>query len=357
VPPDPADVARDLRSVANRYIERLIELDGPRVIVIDDLHWLDRSSAGIFEELVRRTEMLPLALLVGSRPDSWPASLAEAGLVRLSLEGLDVSETGQLARAVAGVAVEPEDVRRLHARTGGNPLFIGETVRAFVDDGAITRDGRLALGGSGRQPVPATLRALLGSRIDALSADTRAVLRVAAVIGMTFREDVVEEVLEERIDPGRYERLAEAAMIVPLDASGGWRFCHALIHDAAYAGLLGVDRRSLHARVADRIESRSPDAAIGVIARHRAEAGDAARAVPLLIRAAESALVLGARSEAAAYLDMAVGLESSGSARDELERRVAEMKRMVEGPSLDLPIRLDVPEAGQPLGGDGVLAD
>jgi class 3 adenylate cyclase len=357
VPPDPADVARDLRAVANRYIDRLIELDGPRVIVVDDLHWLDRSSAGIFEELVRRTEMLPLALLVGSRQDSWPATLDSTALVRINLEGLDVTETGELARAVAGVAVEPQDVRRLHARTGGNPLFIGETVRAFVDDGAITRDGRLALGGSGRQTVPATLRALLGSRIDALSPESRAVLRVASVIGMTFRENVVEEVLDERIDAGRYERLAEAAMIVPLDASGGWRFCHPLIHDAAYAGLLAVDRKSLHARVADRIESRSPDGPIGLIARHRAEAGDATRAVPLLIRAAESAIVLGARSEATAYLDMAVGLDSTGVAREEMERRVAEMRRMVEAPSLDLPILLELPEAGRASGADGVLAD
>jgi len=123
-------------------------------------------------------------------------------------------------------------------------LFIGETVRAIVDDGAITIDGHMALGGAGHQPVPATLRALLGSRIDALSPESRAVLRVASVVGMTFRENVVEEVMDERVDAARYERLAEAAMIVPLDASGGWSFCHPLIHDAAYAGLLAIDRQA-----------------------------------------------------------------------------------------------------------------
>jgi class 3 adenylate cyclase len=357
VPPDPADVARDLRSVAQRYIDRLVDIDGPRVIVVDDLHWLDRSSAGIFEELVRRTKVLPLALLVGSRPGSWPATLDLEGMVRLSLEGLDVIDTGVLARALAGVAVQPKDILRLHARTGGNPLFIGETVRAIVDDGAITVDGRLELGGPGRQAVPATLRALLGSRIDALSPDSRAVLRVASVVGMTFRENVVEEVLEDRVDAARYERLAEAAMIVPMDASGGWRFCHPLIHDAAYAGLLAIDRKALHARVADRLESRSPNGQIGVIARHRAEAGDAARAVPLLMRAAESALALGARAEAAAYLDMAVGLKTTGTARDELERRVAEMRLLVETPSLDIVIHRSAAEAGQVVGADGVLAD
>jgi hypothetical protein len=116
-------------------------------------------------------------------------------------------------------------------------------------------------------------------------------------------------------------------MIVPGDASGGWRFCHPLIHDAAYASLLASDRRVLHARVADRIESRAHDGrAIGMIARHRAAAGDANRAIPLLVRAAESALGLGAGAEAAAYLDLAAGLEPVGPGRDELERRAGAVR-------------------------------
>ena len=337
IPPDPAEIARNLRSVAIRYIERLVELDGPRVLIVDDLHWLDQSSAGIFEELVRLSATLPLAVLVGSRPGSRPPALDADGVRRLVLEGLDVSQTGELAGALAGIAVEPGDVRDLHARTGGNPLFIGETVRAIVDDGAITSDGRLALDQPGGTTVPVTLRALLGSRIDALSVDARAVLRVASVIGMSFREGVVEEVLDEPVGADRYERLAEAAMIVPADTTGGWRFCHPLIHDAAYASLLASDRRALHARVADRIESRSPSGPLGVVARHRAAAGDGARAVPLLIRAAESAMGLGARAEAAGYLEMAAELEADRPAGEELRQRAVAIREssfpVAAGPS------------------------
>jgi hypothetical protein len=359
VPADPAEVAEDLRSVAKRYMDRLIEIDGPRVMVIDDLHWLDQSSAGIFEELVGLTDVLPLALLVGGRPGSWPANLDRSRLIRISLEGLDVAETGELARSVAGVAVQPDDILRLHARTGGNPLFIGETVRAIVDDGAITADGRLALGGPGHQPVPATLRALLGSRIDALTPESRAVLRVASVLGMSFHEDVVDDVLAEHVDAARYERLAEAAMIVPIDASGGWRFCHPLIHDAAYAALLATDRKALHTRVADRMEAGARTGAIGAIARHRAEAGDAVRAVPALIRAAESAVALGARAEAAAYLEMAIGLEGDGPARSALERRLGELRSLGDA-VVPGATGLDAPVAARAAGvghGAGLLAE
>jgi predicted ATPase len=137
---------------------------------------------------------------------------------------------------------------------------------------------------------------------------------------MSFREETLEDVLEDVVDATLYERLAEAAMIVPVDATGGWRFCHPLIHDAAYSSLLATDRRALHARVADRIERRTPDGPVGIIARHRAAAGDADRAVPLLVRAAEQAIVLGAASEAAGYFSTAADL-ASGDESDALRER------------------------------------
>jgi class 3 adenylate cyclase len=326
VPPDPADVASAVRSVARRYLERLLEIDGPRVMVVDDLHWLDPSSAGVFDELIAIAARLPLVLLVGSRPEGVPGDLLDMPDVRsLALAGLNERETGELARAVAGAAVDDDDVRQLYDRTGGNPLFIGETVRAIVDEGAITSDGRLAISGRAGFSVPVTLRALLGSRIDALSTESRTVLRVGAVIGMTFRETAVEDVIGEPVEAALYERLAEAAMIVPFDATGGWRFCHPLIHDAAYSSLLATDRKALHGRLADRLEARRPEAPVATIARHRAAAGDAIRAIPLLLRAAEQAVGLGAGAEAAAYLETAAGLEADPAAAAELRARAVEL--------------------------------
>jgi class 3 adenylate cyclase len=315
VPPDPHDVADAVRSVAVRYLERLLEVGGPRVVVVDDLHWLDPSSAGIFEELVGIAERQPLVVLVATRPGVIRHEWLAGERVRvIRLIGLDERETGELARVVAGATVAEADVHRLHERTGGNPLFIGETVRAIVDDGARTVDGRLEIGTGSRAALPVTLRALLGGRIDSLSPEARAVLRVAAVVGIAFREATVDDVLDAPVDPGIYERLADAAMIVPMDARDGWRFCHPLIHDAAYSSLLASDRRDLHARVADRIERRNPDGPVGIVARHRAAAGDADRAVPLLVRAAEQALVLGAASEAAGYFSAAADLASGAEA-------------------------------------------
>jgi class 3 adenylate cyclase len=301
VPSEPAAIADAVRRMAVRYVERLVEVSGPRVIVIDDLHWLDPSSAGMIDEMVRLAERIPLLLLIGTRTGASPAAVAVRSLERIALAGLDEGETRELAAAILGSRVGAADAARLHDRTAGNPLFITETVRALIDDATADRPGHLELESTTAVGLPVTLRALLGARIDGLSDDGKAVIRVAAVVGMSFAEDVVAEILGQPVAAGIYERLAEASLVVPLDAPGRWRFGHPLIHDAAYGGLLGSSRRRLHGRVADLLEARPGREAIGAVARHRVAAGDGERAVPLLVAAADEALALGATAEAASF--------------------------------------------------------
>ena len=116
-------------------------------------------------------------------------------MVRLDLQGLAEPETARLATLIARAAVEAEGVRSIHQRTAGNPLFIGETVRAFLEDGTLEwRDGRVALIESGPPRVPVTLRAVLGARIDALEPAGREALGVASIIGITFRTSAARTV-------------------------------------------------------------------------------------------------------------------------------------------------------------------
>ncbi len=318
VPVEPMEVARAIRDMSMRYVERLLEVSGPRIILIDDLHWLDPSSAVMVDALIRATANGPLALVVGTRPGPSPAAAVLESLERIRLAGLNEGETRLLAATVAGTEIEPSDARRLHERTAGNPLFITETVRAVLEDPAPRATaGRIAFGEGVAAPgMPMTLRALLGARIDALSEEARAVLRVASVIGVAFRASIVTEIYGERVDPEVYGRLAEASLIVAVDAPEGWRFSHPLIHDAAYAGLLATTRRRLHARVADLLAARADSGAIGAVARHRAAAGDGERAIPMLAQAAEEALAIGAPAEAASFWTAAADLLGANDASD-----------------------------------------
>jgi class 3 adenylate cyclase len=326
VPADPAEVTATLAEVAALYVDRLFESTGPRVIVIDDLHWLDPSSVGLVELVVERTQDLPVLILAATRPGPLPDWATRDSTTRLRLHGLAEPDTARLATLVARAAVDAEGVRSIHERTGGNPLFVGETVRAFLQDGTLQwRDGRVAMIGSGESRIPVTLRAVLGARIDAMPSAAREALGVASIIGITFRPSVVEELLDHPLEQGTFDLLAESALIAPID-DDHWRFAHALILDAAYAGLLASRRRTLHARLADRLERRAGVPATGQIAAHRVAAGDAPRAIPLLREAGESALALGAVAEAAAYwrqaADLAASDDPDGAARD--RRRAAE---------------------------------
>jgi class 3 adenylate cyclase len=301
VPDDPVETATILTEVAGAYVQRMLETDGPRVVVLDDLHWLDTSSTSMVELLVMTAAAQPLVILATTRPGVVPPWAGLDHVERIELDGLEPAETAQLATMVARAALDAGDALRIHDRTQGNPLFIGETVRASIEDGSLElRDGRMILVEPSAPRLPLTLRAVLGARLDALDEPARDVLSVASVIGIGFDLAELEGLLDEPIPPGSLDRLVDAALIVPAARDGTWRFSHPLVHETAYAGMLASRRRRLHARLADRLETMPP-VSLETLAVHRAAAGDAAAAIPLLVEAASAALAVGAPYEAAAF--------------------------------------------------------
>jgi adenylate cyclase len=313
VPEDPAETTAILGEIAVAYLDRLLAEDGPRVVILDDVHWIDTSSVGFLELLVRRAADRPLVVIATMRPGPPPSWGSLPHVERIDLSGLAAPETAQLATIVARAALGADDARQIHERTQGNPLFIGETVRASIEDGTLElRDGRMVLVGSRTPQLPLTLRAVLGARIDGLDEAARDVLGVASVIGIRFRDDDIADLLERPIPPGALDRLVDATLILPR-GDGTWRFSHPLVHDTAYAGLLASRRRRLHARLADRIESGPSPVSVPALAVHRAASGDAERAIPLLIEAASAALAMGAASEAAGFWRTAADLTTDAA--------------------------------------------
>jgi predicted ATPase len=170
--------------------------------------------------------------------------------------------------------------------------------------------------------LPLTLRAVLGARIDALPRDARDALGVAAVVGMGFEWAQIERLLAVAPPARTADRLAAAGLIVP-GGEGAWRFSHPLIHDAAYVGILASRRRTLHARIADDLETAGDPLLLNLVAIHRAASGDAARAIPLLELAADAALGIGAATEAAAFWRTAAELTADAAVAADYRSRAA----------------------------------
>ncbi len=260
-----------------RFLGRVAQ-PAPLVIILDDLHGADGSSLLLLEFVARALRELPL-LVLGTYRDvgalrEHPLTEMAADLVRepaterLDLHGLSAADVAQFVEASAGVKPPPDLVTRLHRRTEGNPLFVGEFVRVLLTQhgASAVRDPRSAIA----LAVPRGVRAVIERRLAPLSAGCRNVLQVAAVIGREFGAQLLASVLllvgtvaAEAQDAALAEALEEAeeAGIVGdmPESPRRRRFAHALIRETLYEAVPPAERAQLHRHVAEAIE-RLPDA-------------------------------------------------------------------------------------------------
>lgn len=288
---------------------RALAAEAPLVIAIEDVHWLDASSAALTQDLVRenceRTGFYLISRLEGGK------LLAEFGATEIELSSLDEPGVSALVANLLE-APPPRDLVGLVAdRSGGNPLFAEELVRSLRDTGALAReDGRWSFRrGWDPEELPPTIEGLLSSRIDALPRTDATVLQTASVIGRRVRIPVLEA-LEAGSDVGAaLQRLVEAGFLDPVSGDGADQlvFHHALIQEAAYGRLLRRQRRDLHGRVAEVAEALygAGDDVIELLARHLYLAEAGSKAGEYLRRAGERARRLYANDEAIVHFGRA----------------------------------------------------
>jgi class 3 adenylate cyclase len=156
----------------------------PAVLAIEDVHWADPSSLALTGELAAR-DAVPLILYLIARPEA-SASLAEIAPAarRIELEPLDEAGVATLIEGMLGES-PPGLAALVHERTGGNPFFVEEVVRALEETGALRHEaGRLRVRGDWTgDDVPATIEGVLSARIDLLPRSAAVALQTAAVIG------------------------------------------------------------------------------------------------------------------------------------------------------------------------------
>jgi predicted ATPase len=233
----------------------------PVLLLIEDLHWADASTLSFTAALVDELETGHLLVVVTARPPVAVPPMQTERIVPLALAPLDADETGALIDAIAGGTTLGAVARaEIIERTNGIPLFVEKLTRALVDPGA----------------PGATLHDLLTARLDRLGT-AKDVAQVAATLGTTFPFVVLDAVGPARGYALRAEldRLAAAELIEPAP-TGGYRFRHALIRDAAYESQSVEQRCAVHGRVADALATHFPDIVAAqpeVMAYHLDEAG------------------------------------------------------------------------------------
>lgn len=288
----------------------------PTVLALEDLHWVDSSSATLTAELIARCEGEAVSFFLIARPEASDA-LAEIAPHALAIELARLGDDAvhALVEVVLG-APGPSDLSTfVAARTGGNPLFVEEMVRSLLEaEAVVRRDGGWQMSRDwNARTLPTTIEEVLSARIDLLPRAAATALQIASVIGRRVRLELlqavngqlgdVEQSIDELVARGFFERIDE-------DGKAVVTFHHALVQDAAYGRLLRRRRRELHLRVAEAAEALygAGDDVIDLLARHLylGEAGP--KAVDYLLRAGDRARRLFANEEAILHFTRAAEL-------------------------------------------------
>ena len=257
---------------ARRLFEVLAERR-PLVVVLDDLQWAEPTFLDLVEHVADLARGAPILLLCLARPELLDERRGWAGgklnSTSILLEPLGPADSRELVDNLVD-ALTTDASARIAAACEGHPLFAEELVAMLIEDDLLKRaDGGWALTGvDGALPVPPTIQALLGARIDRLPDDQRTLLTHAAVEGTLFHRDSMRELappgLRAVVDRSLGE-LVRRDLIRPERSAFGddeaFRFRHILMRDAAYRSLPKATRADLHERFADWLEQHHPERA------------------------------------------------------------------------------------------------
>jgi adenylate cyclase len=285
------------------------------LVVLDDLHWMDRRSIEVLARVVASQADSPLALLGTFEPDA-PAAVAEAfGGMVMPLPDLTEPDMASMAASLLNATtLSPRLQAVLWKRTQGRPLFVETVIENLIERGAVCVDESEAdLSGAERlTTVFPTIREMVLSHIDRLPADLRDALRIASVLGDSFDPQTLQALTDSPPDilGSTLKALVEAGLLGVVEAPQGrtFRFRHSLTREVAYGSLPLARRRELHRAAGDYwtgVSGLTVTARTLAAVHHYVLSGDMGRAVDALNLAGIQARRLGDEARALALCEQA----------------------------------------------------
>ncbi len=332
---DPDQARFQLFDALTAFWKRVAGTSG-LVLILDNLHCADTASLRFLEFLaseVSNQRMLILGTyrdIELTRQHPMSNTLGEIArhswVYRVKLGGLTLEESAQLVRETAGRDLPRELLATVFSQTEGNPLFLQEMARYLAQEGVIGTERTGPSGASALRRIPEGVREAIGTRLNRLSKGCNEILGCAAVIGRSFRPDLLQRLTSDIGGETCLASLEEAEsgrVIEPGVEPGTYEFTHALIRETLYDELSAVRRARLHQRVAAALEAMSGASemtTLAAIAHHYCAAlpgGDADKASEYARRAAERADALAAYEESARLYRLTLqALEAKATADD-----------------------------------------
>jgi DNA-binding SARP family transcriptional activator/tetratricopeptide (TPR) repeat protein len=301
-----------MRGAVRGLLTAQVDLIG---LVVDDLHFADEASLEMLRALIDEDSdpdnaaARPLRWALACRPSEagspvralHDALVEQARLTPIALAPLDAAALAALVDSLGLPGVEGRVLAPgLLRRTGGNPLFVLETLKQAWVERTLDRLADAAL-----LPRPESVGRLIERRITQLSPGALALARVASIAGADFGIGMAEQVLQaSAMQFADALNELEAAQVMRGNA-----FAHDLVHDAVRASVPATIAAHTHAKVAEWLEQRQGEPAR--IAAHWIAAQQAARALPWLQRAADAARRALRAKEYVAFLERKSEIEEA----------------------------------------------
>lgn len=270
------------------------------LVAVEDLHWIDPLSGDVFMNVVAAATE-DFRMFGTTRPVAWIKTLPQARFSLIHASPLAAGDIAQIAQAMTGQAVDSAFADQVALQSEGNPFFAIEILHSAarilpLEPGKIGAVQNVAL-----------------ARFDLLDGMTKALLRVASVLGRFFRLDVLQAAAEVPRDQIERMMLAAEGIVEPDPAAPetSFRFRHILFRDSIYATIPTAARKMAHKAAADALRVQASDRIEDlseVLADHYEAAGDAANAVHFLNLAGHRAFGLYALQSCHALTDRAMRL-------------------------------------------------
>lgn len=327
------------RHPATALADQLVDLahrlavESPLVLVLDDLQWMDEDSAALLFDIMRRAsdDPVPLLLVAAYRPHGSTIGVIDRMVrdlsrfvptTRLTLGGLDDRHVAELVQHLTGFAPPSSLSHWVGARTGGNPLYLGEylytlTHRGFPDPTTWTESSvQDAIRGleEGSPLLPERLEAVLDERLDGIPEVDLRILEVCAVLGPPMRPDDIAEVAELPLSEvrGALRRLCRGrAMLVSGEGAlgGSYGFAVNLLQDLLLTRVSTdrYDQALLHERCAELLERQAVHTfgSYRAMAYHWREAGQLEHALICVHRGVEAGVRQGLKRSILALTESA----------------------------------------------------
>ncbi|MEZ2235127.1 adenylate/guanylate cyclase domain-containing protein [Microcoleus sp.] len=314
----------------------------PKLLVLEDAHWLDSSSWALVLAVAQNVK--PLLLAIGTRPmgeqvpEEYDRLLTIEGVEQLYLEAMPATDTLDLLCRRLGVNSLPDSMAELiEKKAEGNPFFSEELAYGLREAGVIeiqNGECRIAAGVGNLNELnfPATVQGVIASRIDRLSSSEQLTLKVASAIGRSFGfqllrdihpiEDDKPELLNYLIKLQRFD-------LTPMETPEpdlGYMFKHIITQEVAYGLMLYSQRRQVHESLALWYEKSYEELSgfYTILAHHWSKALVAEKAIFYLEKAGEQAVRSHALREAVQLFSEA--LEWLATLPDTVERKEQELR-------------------------------